>query len=160
MDKFKRSRWYYPVVMATACLFLFGIGRVVAQQTGGTQTAQQSSHYDSCTNQVASGATPVTLTIAAPPNSNWSTYIAELDMGAWTTAAPTAGAGTVTSAGFTNNSVWTFEFPATANLNWNPSAMNFGPGGWKSTQNASVTFTSSTFTSVSAFIHACYWQAP
>jgi len=155
------NRRRYFAVGWLICILIAGISwRVLAQQSGGTQTAQQASHYDNCTSIANSGASGVTLTIAAPP-SGQSIYVAEVDMGFWTTAAPTAGVATVTAAGFPNtNPIWTFEFPATANINVIPPAISYGPGGNKASPNTSVTYTGSTVTSISEYIHACYWYAP
>jgi len=142
-------------LLLSLSLLLFAVATYGQQAQPATPVQQTATHVDSCTYAQASGATPQTLTIAAPP-AGQSVYITELDMGAWTTAAPTAGAGTITAAGFTNNPVWTFEFAATANINWNPSAMTY-PTGMKALANTAVTYTTSTFASVSAFIHACYY---
>jgi len=146
-------------LLLLASIFLLGIA-AYAQNTGGTQVAQQGTRFDAPTQTaVASGASPQTLTIAAQ-GTGLSIYICSLDFSAWTTAAPTAGAGTFTSTGLTNNLVYTFEFAATANINWNHPTITFSGTCLKVPPNTAFTFASSTFTSVSTEAHATYYVAP
>ena len=133
-----------------------------AQNTGGTQTAQQASHYDACTpiNGTAASGSAATLTIPAPPSGQFI-YIGELDIEVNTSAA-TAGEFTFTSTNVGATSIqWLLGVTATIGAA-QAVVFNYGPGGLKSTTAATkATVVGPTgVAGLTQNMNACYWYSP
>jgi hypothetical protein len=134
-----------------------------AQQTGGTQTAQQASHLDACTpiNSQAAGGSQTTLTIPAPPNGQY-VYITEVDV---QLTVGTALAGVLAPTNITTTNLsglkWSVTLPVTANTNY-----FFGPYVWQTAARSASPATAVTIVGPAATgnltqnINACYWYAP
>ena len=133
-----------------------------AQQTGGTQTAQQATHYDAATNAQHTHTTATTITIT-PPGGQY-VYVTALDISDCATGtAVTAAAPTyITTTGLNGTPQYQIGSGVTAGLCQPVPVPAFNLGGFKSSAPGSnVTFVLPTFaTNQVISFNVYYYYAP
>lgn len=146
---------------AIAMLVLLVLGSALSgQQTGGTQTAQQASHYDAAVtcNSLDAASGSATLT----PQSGMSEYITSIDINVGATGTVTAAApvkatstglsGTPTFGLFRSDGMTIGQVGA-------PVVLMF-PNGLKGQLNTAVAITGAAVTNLVWHITVCGYQSP
>jgi hypothetical protein len=149
-------------LVIAAVLALYLPSGVHAQQAQpATPVQQTATHVDTCTplNGTAAAAAQATLTIAAPPSSQF-VYISEIDIEMANSAAITTGQiDTVTSTNLGSPSIQWNLVSTTAIGTESTLAINYAPGALKSAAPATkVTIVGPTgVTGLTQNINACYY---
>jgi hypothetical protein len=145
-----------------ALLFMLAAVPMLGQQTGGTQTSQQATHFDAATQCVSLDAASGSATLATPQSGySWYVTILEANVGATgtvTAAAPvklsTAGiTGTPTFGLFRSDGM-------TIGQVGSPLMLQFGNGGLKGLTNTAVSITGGAVTNLVWHGTLCGYQAP
>lgn len=133
---------------------------LVAQQVGGTQTAQQAQHYDAATVcsplDAASGSATLT-----PPSGN-SVYLTYIEINVGATGTVTAAAPVkATSSGLVGSPTFGLfrSDGMTIGMVGAPTVIII-PNGLKGNQNTAVSITGGAVTNLVWHITACGYYAP